>query len=246
MFRWQFSCVTAMIKCIICALSWNKCISRVKNTTVSNLMWQCCIWHFSLDFLVDTNNNMCTLKIVTWWWIKVKIHSVILKWILVSLHIKSNSSSQIQMVGGNWWRIFKTWLCWEPPRIKPNAFQLWVVFVVWWLLSLCAQEFGIVDNEDYDEDKRIMSLTYRTRKEAEIVSWNVDLFICTFVHSFISFIAFLYVFVCSWEQVWCSSGISQLPSGCPGRVHGFACDCGWLCSGLPCLPKTILLLLLFC
>lgn len=30
------------------------------------------------------------------------------------------------------------------------------------------REFGIVDNEDYDEDTRIMILTYRTRKEAEI------------------------------------------------------------------------------
>lgn len=42
-----------------------------------------------------------------------------------------------------------------------------------------------------------MILTYRTRKEAEIVSRNIDLFICTFC----SFIAFLHMFVCSWGQV---------------------------------------------
>ena len=69
-------------------------------------------------------------------------------------------------------------------------------------MSLCTQEFGIVDNEDYDEDTRIMILTYRTRKEAEIVSRNVDLFICTFC----SFIAFLHMFVCSWGQVCTAVG----------------------------------------
>ena len=47
-----------------------------------------------------------------------------------------------------------------------------------------------------------MILTYRTRKEAEIVSRNVDLFICTFC----SFIAFLHMFVCSWGQVGTTVG----------------------------------------
>ena len=31
------------------------------------------------------------------------------------------------------------------------------------------QEFGIVDNEEYIEDKGKLNLTFRTRKEAEIV-----------------------------------------------------------------------------
>ena len=31
------------------------------------------------------------------------------------------------------------------------------------------QEFGIVDNEEYIEDKEKLNLTFRTRKEAEIV-----------------------------------------------------------------------------
>jgi len=37
-----------------------------KYMTVSNLMWQYCRWHFSLEFPVDKNkNNMGTPKIVT-------------------------------------------------------------------------------------------------------------------------------------------------------------------------------------
>ena len=31
------------------------------------------------------------------------------------------------------------------------------------------QEFGIVDNEEYIDDKETLNLTFRTRKEAEIV-----------------------------------------------------------------------------
>lgn len=36
------------------------------------------------------------------------------------------------------------------------------------------QEFGIVDNEEYIEDKNTLHLTFRTRKEAEIVRINIS------------------------------------------------------------------------
>ena len=48
-------------------------------------------------------------------------------------------------------------------NISPTLF----IFFLW-------QEFGIVDNEEYIEDKNTLHLTFRTRKEAEIVRINIS------------------------------------------------------------------------